>query len=202
MKQRMTTGGAEHTEMEPGLLGGRATPPPVPCLLCLPWFLILFLSAVASAAEFRVGFAQTDITPPAGWRCAGNYTELISAGVNDPLMTKAMVVQDGAVTFAFVGNDLCSVPRDLTDLARLRASRLTAIPVENIVITATHTHGGSECLGPLREFLRERAMKKHGGRDPHEPIDYARYSSSTGLASSRRHCLTANQRRSKVIATR
>ena len=56
-----------------------------------PWFLILFLSAVASAAEFRVGFATAAITPPVGWRRAGNYTELISTGVNDPLMTKAMV---------------------------------------------------------------------------------------------------------------
>ena len=94
---------------------------PLPCGPCLPWFLLLFLAASTSAAEFRVGFASADITPPVGWRRAGNYTELISTGVNDPLMTKAMVVQEGATTFAFVGNDLCSVPRDLTDLARLQA---------------------------------------------------------------------------------
>ena len=128
--------------------------------------------ATASAAEFRVGFAQADITPPVGWRRAGNYTELISTGVNDPLMTKAMVVQDGVTTFAFVGNDLCSVPRDLTDLARQRASQLTGIPVANIVITATHTHGGPEYLGPLREFLHQRAMKANNGIDPQEPMDY------------------------------
>ena len=82
------------------------------------WVLIFAAVAEISAVEFRVGFAQADITPPVGWRRAGNYTELISTGVNDPLMTKAMVVQDGVTTFAFVGNDLCSVPRDLTDLAR------------------------------------------------------------------------------------
>ena len=133
-----------------------------------PWFLILFFSAVASAAEFRVGFAAADITPPVGWRRAGNYTELISTGVNDPLTTKAMVVQDGVTTFAFVGNDLCSVPRDLTDLARQRASQLTGIPAANIVITATHTHGGPEYLGPLREFLHQdrkstRLNSSHGG---------------------------------------
>ena len=128
--------------------------------------------ATASAAEFRVGFAQADITPPVGWRRAGNYTELISTGVNDPLMTKAMVVQDGVTTFAFVGNDLCSVPRDLTDLARQRASQLTGIPVANIVVTATHTHGGPEYLGPLREFLHQRAMKTNNGIDQQEPMDY------------------------------
>jgi len=137
--------------------------------------LCLFLTLAAPpgfAAGFRAGFAQADITPPVGWRRAGNYTELISTGVNDPLMAKAMVVQDGATTFAFVGNDLCSVPRDLTDLARAKASHATGIPVANIVITATHTHGGPEYVGPLREFLHERARKAHHGRDPHEPMDY------------------------------
>jgi hypothetical protein len=137
-------------------------------------FFALFAAASPVIAEFRVGFASADITPPVGWRRAGNYTELISTGVNDPLMTKAMVVQDGATTFAFVGNDLCSVPRDLTDLARIRANQLTGIPVANIVITATHTHGGPEYLGPLRQFLHQRALKANNGIDPHEPVDYRR----------------------------
>ena len=137
-------------------------------------FFALFATALPLAAEFRIGFASADITPPVGWRRAGNYTELISTGVNDPLMTKAMVVQEAGTTFAFVGNDLCSVPRDLTDLARLRANQLTGIPVANIVITATHTHGGPEYLGPLREFLHQRAKKANNGIDPHEPVDYRR----------------------------
>jgi len=87
MNPRATTEDTEHTDKKPGLFGGNGT------LLLGPWFLILFLSAVASAAEFRVGFAAADITPPSGWRRAGNYTELISTGVNDPLMAKAMVLQ-------------------------------------------------------------------------------------------------------------
>ena len=60
------------------------------------YLLIQFVATSLSAAEFRAGFAQADITPPVGWRRAGNYTERTSTGVNDPLMTKAMVVQDGA----------------------------------------------------------------------------------------------------------
>ncbi|MCI0540890.1 MAG: hypothetical protein L0Z50_37290 [Verrucomicrobiales bacterium] len=144
----------------------------MPCLRSFSAFIAVWLATDLTATEFRVGFAQTDITPPVGWRRAGGFSELISTGVNDPLMCKAMVGQDGATAFAFVGNDLCSVPRDLTDLARARASQLTGIPVAHIVITATHTHGGPEYLGPLREFLHERAKKANHGRDPHEPIDY------------------------------
>ena len=42
--------------------------------------LALFGTASPLVAEFRVGFAAADITPPVGWRRAGNYTELISTG--------------------------------------------------------------------------------------------------------------------------
>jgi len=75
------------------------------------------------------------------WLAArGNYNELVSTGVHDPLFAKAMVLSQGQTTVAFVGNDLCSVPRELTDRARQRASDKTGIPFANIVITATHTH--------------------------------------------------------------
>ena len=134
--------------------------------------MALSAPAVFAADGFNAGFATTDITPPVGWRRAGNYTEFISTGVHDPLFAKAMVLSQGKTTVAFVGNDLCSVPRELTDRARKRASEKTGIPFANIVITATHTHGGPEYYGPLRDFLHARALKENGGKDPREPIDY------------------------------
>ena len=156
------------TQLRRVILGGSlGSPLAVSCLL-----VTLILADSALAADFKAGFAAADITPPVGWRRAGGYSEVISTGVNDPLMAKAMVVEDGATAFAFVGNDLCSVPRDLTDLARAKASQLTGIPVANIVITATHTHGGPEYTGPLRDFLHARALKENAGTDPREPIDY------------------------------
>jgi hypothetical protein len=131
-----------------------------------------FCAQLASAAGFDVGFATADITPPAGWRRAGNYTEFISKAGGDPLYTKAIVLSQGQTVVALVGNDLCSVPRELTDRARRRASEKTGIPFTNIVITATHTHGGPEYYGPLRDFLHARAVKENDGRDPREPLDY------------------------------
>jgi neutral ceramidase len=83
-----------------------------------------------------------------------------------------MVISQGDTTVALVGNDLCSVPRELTDRARQLASEKTGIPVANIVITATHTHGGPEYYGPLRDFLHARALRENAGKDPCEPIDY------------------------------
>jgi neutral ceramidase len=137
-----------------------------------PYLLLLAGLPALDAAEFKAGFASADITPPVGWRRAGNYSEQISTGIHDPLMTKAMVVQDGDTSFVLVGSDLCQVPRDLTDLARARAGMLTGIPVSHIVLTATHTHGGPEYTGPMREFLHARALKANGGTDPHETVDY------------------------------
>lgn len=136
------------------------------------WILLGGLPWATASESFQAGFATTDITPPVGWRRAGNYNELVSTGVHDPLFAKAMVLSQGTTTVALVGNDLCSVPRELTDRARKRASEKTGIPFANIVITATHTHGGPEYCGPLRDFLHARALKDNGGKDPREPIDY------------------------------
>lgn len=145
---------------------------PLSLLLLFLVFLTGTLDSLAVSADFEAGFAVGDITPPLGWRRAGGYTEVISTGTHDSLMSKAMVLVQGDVALAIVGNDLCSVPRDLTDAARERASKKTGVPVANIVITATHTHGGPEYCGPLREILHARAMKANGQSDPHELIDY------------------------------
>jgi neutral ceramidase len=137
--------------------------------LCLLGFL---MTEPLPAAEFKAGFATVDVTPPTGWRRAGGYSEVISTGVRDPLLAKAMVLSQGDTTVALVGNDLCSVPRELTDRARRLASEHTGIPFVNIVIAATHTHGAPEYYGPMRDFLHARALKENHGRDSREPIDY------------------------------
>ncbi|WP_169977465.1 hypothetical protein [Tautonia rosea] len=134
--------------------------------------LVLTTFGGSQAAEFEVGFATVDITPPVGWRRAGGYGEMISTGVRDPLQAKAMAFSQGDVEVVLVGNDLCSVPRALTDRARSRAGERIGIPPANIIITATHTHGGPEYHGPLRDVFSARAAEENGGRDPREPIDY------------------------------
>jgi neutral ceramidase len=121
---------------------------------------------------FEAGFATADITPPSGWRRAGGYSEFISKPGGDPLLAKALVLSQGGTTLAWVGNDLCSVPRELTERARKHASKRTGIPAAHIVITATHTHGGPEYYGPLRDVLHDRALRENGGQDPAEPLNY------------------------------
>ena len=139
-------------------------------LLLIVW--VAAWQSVRAEGPFRVGCATAEITPPVGFRRAGGYTEVISTGVHDPLYAKALVLSQGDTALALVSNDLCSVPRELTDAARKLASQQTGIPVANIVIFATHTHGGPEYHGPLRDVLHARAKKENGGQDPRESIDY------------------------------
>lgn len=134
--------------------------------------ILVTTSSVGWGAEFRAGFASVEITPPVGWRRAGGYGEVISNGVHDPLFAKAVALSQGDVEVVLVGNDLCSVPRELTDRARSRAGERIGIAPANIIITATHTHGAPEYHGPLRDVFSARAAREDGGRDPREPIDY------------------------------
>jgi neutral ceramidase len=139
---------------------------------------LIFLAAtfvvtgdVVPAEPFRVGAAQVEITPPVGYRRAGGYDEDISQSVVDPLFAKALVFEQGTARAALVVCDLCSIGRQVSDPVRKRASRQSGIPVESITVCMTHTHGGPEYYGTLRDLWHEAAVAKHG-RDPHETVDY------------------------------
>jgi hypothetical protein len=137
--------------------------------------VLLLLSGCASlpadAPPLEAGAFCADITPPAGWRRAGGYREEISTGVHDPLYAKALVFEHGGQRAALVVCDLCSIGKEISDAARRKASERTGIPVANIVISATHTHGGPEYYGVLWEIWRDATLEKHG-KDIHAPTDY------------------------------
>jgi hypothetical protein len=63
------------------------------------------------------------------------------------------------------------VGREVSDPARRAASQRTGIPVPNIVISATHTHGAPEYFGVLWESWRDSSIRKNG-RDIHDTMDY------------------------------
>jgi hypothetical protein len=133
--------------------------------------LAVTFSIRTEAQNLLAGVSKVDITPPVGFRCGGGYGEAISTGIDDPLMAKAIVLQQGDRSSAIVISDLLSVPPDLSRDARQGASRRTGIPAENIVIAATHNHGSPEFWGTLRDIAHAEAVKTHGS-DPHEKIDY------------------------------
>ncbi|MCA9270180.1 MAG: hypothetical protein KDA41_16980, partial [Planctomycetales bacterium] len=110
----------------------------------------------ASAAEpsaapvFRVGAATVDVTPETlPVLVNGGMTSRTADKVIDPLMAKAIVLDDGTTEIAIVVVDSCMMPRALLDDAKQMAAEATGIPVERMLISATHTHSAPAAMGAL-----------------------------------------------------
>ena len=125
----------------------------------------------ASGASLQAGMAEIDITPPVGFRMAGYFDERLSTGIHDPLMAKALVLQQGGQRFALVFCDLVGPSLHVTTNARARASRQTGIAVTNIVIAATHSHTGPLFDDIRRDVFHETAVARFN-RDPQETVYY------------------------------
>src|ERR1700750_2051936 len=102
--------------------------------------LLSGLAGVAAAQSLRLGVAETDITPPIGSPMAGYYNNREATGAHDPIHAKAMVLSDGTQTIALVACDVVGLPNEVTDKARAMASQKTGLPVDHIMVTATHSH--------------------------------------------------------------
>jgi hypothetical protein len=130
-----------------------------------------FIGPARADEPLRAGVAAADITPPVGWRLAGNFGDDRSTGVNDPLKAKALVFGQGSERFALLICDLTGMPRETAHRIRDAASRATGIPADHIRVGATHTHGAPLFYDHRRELWHGRAVAREG-RDAAEPIDY------------------------------
>ena len=142
----------------------------------------------ASALEgpaLSAGFASVEITPPLGMRRANSYYEVFAEEVHDPLHARAAYFADSA------GGKACVIVCDLTSLARRVADEVRAdvgrslgVPVSNIVVAATHTHGAVLYDGPFRELFHRRAVERDGA-DAAEPVDYAKFLAERCVVAAR-----------------
>src|SRR5690349_20601909 len=82
----------------------------------------------------RAGAAAVDITPPAGLHLAGFAARTEPAtGVHDRLTARAVVMDDTAL----VALDVIGLHEDMAARIRQRC----ALPDDNVIVAATHTHG-------------------------------------------------------------
>ena len=125
----------------------------------------------ARAADLNAGVAVRVITPPAGYRMSGYFSERFNTGTHDPLQAKVIVFQQGDVKAALVFCDIIGIARGVSEPTRVVAAKRTGIPMSNILIAATHSHTGPLYAGAIRDHFHERAVTEHGN-DPHESIDY------------------------------
>ena len=143
-------------------------------LVALAAGLVLLAPAVA-AAQLLAGAARVDVTPPPGVRMYGYGARgrNVSTGVHDPLYAKAIVLDDGARTVAWVALDLGYADKPLT--RDVRAAVSEALGFDDVFLTASHTHSGpafvadfptaaSPWVAELRRKIAGAVVEAYGAR--------------------------------------
>ncbi len=113
---------------------------------------------------FRAGAATSNITPPLGVSLNGGMSDRAATHIHDDLHARALVLDDGQTKLAIVVCDSCMLPRTVLDAAKQQAHAYTGIPLDRMLISATHAHSAptagptfqSEPDAEYLEFLSRR----------------------------------------------
>jgi neutral ceramidase len=118
-------------------------------------------SATGSVSEniFMAGASTSNITPKLGMSLNGSFQDRQAKDIHDEMYARSVVLDDGKTRLAIVVSDLCMIYRETLDKAKARAFQITGIPVENMLMSATHTHSaGTACSvgqsDPDEEYLK------------------------------------------------
>ena len=96
------------------------------------------------------GLYELDITPPLGVNIPGYFEARPATGVRDNLYARALACENAdGQRFILINMDAISADAKLTAQTRERVEKLTGVPGECVMVTATHTHTG----GPLDAFV-------------------------------------------------
>ena len=112
--------------------------------MIIRYLVLALLSLQAHAADFRVGAAQVDITPPPGTPMAGYYAFRAVGGTLDPVFAKAIVVEQDGTHAAMVVIALSGTTRPIVEAARKAVQEQCGIEGDHVMISATHTHTGPQ----------------------------------------------------------
>ena len=123
--------------------------------MCRTLLLVLLGCAVCPAwgaeqpnvRQFRAGAATSNVTPFIGTPVVGNFQTPPSKHINDELHARCLVLDDGGVRVAFVVVDNVGIPRHVWDEAKRLAHEATGIPIDHMMMSATHTHSGPGARG-------------------------------------------------------
>lgn len=123
------------------------------------------VSPLTAAEPLKAGVFAQNINPTTlpVW-VNGNIAGVKADRIHDPLHARCLVISEGSMAIAICIVDNCILPIDLVDRARNLAAEKTGIPVNNILIAATHTHSAVSVAGvhgtPIQDdYARELPMR-------------------------------------------
>ena len=107
-----------------------------PSILVLIFILFVAHQAIAQG-KFRVGAARVDITPPSD---PANPPE--GEYAHEKLYVRAIVLDTGVTRAALIGADQGGLSEVIWQAASKQIASERKCPIENIIMSATHTHSG------------------------------------------------------------
>ncbi|MER3472877.1 MAG: hypothetical protein C4335_02330 [Armatimonadota bacterium] len=113
--------------------------------MLLAVLLFAFLPVSGSLAQaLQAGAARVKITPEKLPYLAGYSANRPAEEIHDDLYASAVVIQSGDTKLAIVSCDLLGLLYPAVQDIR---SKVTSVPADHIIITATHTHSGPDSIG-------------------------------------------------------
>ena len=123
----------------------------------LSMIVVLALAIVGAAAGktddamnarlFKAGAAASNITPPLDEPIIGGWGSPPAEHVHDELYARCLVLDDGRTRLVFVLVDSLGMSREVFDAAKEIIHEKTGIPIENMLMAATHTHSSISARG-------------------------------------------------------
>jgi hypothetical protein len=116
---------------------------------CLIPIVLIFAGGLANGA-IRAGAFEVDITPAEfPIMISGGFLAKQMTAADGRLHARAIVLDDGSKRIAIAVADSLMIPRELIDRVKVRAAAITGIPIERMLISATHTHSAPPVMGAL-----------------------------------------------------
>jgi hypothetical protein len=100
-----------------------------------------------AARQLRAGAAASNITPMLGGGIVGGWGTPQSTHIHDELHARCLVLDDGQTRLAFAICDNVGIAREVFDEAKQLIHNATGLPVENMLMSATHTHSATSARG-------------------------------------------------------
>ncbi len=100
-----------------------------------------------TAREFKVGAATSNITPSLDEPIIGGWGSPPAKHIHDELYARCLVLDNGRTKLVFVIADSLGMTREVFDAAKRTIHERTGIPVENMLMAATHTHSSISARG-------------------------------------------------------
>ena len=94
-------------------------------------------------SSFKIGWGKRELSCDKPVSIPGQMYIRVSEGIHDPLYATAMCVDSGEEQVIFCTADLVVLRNGVIEMTRQKVTKLCPeIPVEKIIMGATHTHSG------------------------------------------------------------